>query len=155
MWSHYAENHTGTLIIFSPKTNDSQFSIAKPVVYENSLPEVMSAQDMALLLTGQISMTDSKSSQKAYDKITLTKAASWQYEKEWRIAAGDGFSKDKETELNRFSLDDVEAIIFGVKFPSSNLATFSELASSVYPNARLYRAGLSKRRFGLDLLDLE
>ena len=155
MWSHYAENHSGALVIFSSVTNDSQFSIAKPVVYCDELPELFDAQSHSLLLTGQVSMTDHGMLTAAIDQITLTKASSWRYEREWRICAGDGFDPEAETELNRFSLDDVVAVIFGAKYPKGESEEMVRVASSHYPLAKWFRSSLSSTKFGLDLEPLE
>lgn len=151
MWSHYANNHAGALIVFAPTAQDSQFSIAKPVRYCEELPELLDVQTHALLLTGQISMVDRNYLARAYDQVTLTKASSWSYEREFRIAGGDGFNPEEETELNRFSLDDVVAVVFGVKFSTTEISKVIQIMASIYPKAKLFRSNLSSTRFGLEL----
>lgn len=155
MWSHYAENHYGALIIFASVTQNSQFSIAKPVAYCEELPDLFDDQTHALLLTGQVSMTDHKMLNTAFDQITLTKASSWRYEKEWRISVGDGFDPNAETELNRFSLDDVVAIVFGARFPSNEIMEIVRGLGSKYPLAKWLRSNLSPTNFALDLEPIE
>lgn len=152
MWSHYAGNHSGALVVFSPITDDSQFSIAKPVAYSEVLPDVISIESLAKLISGQISATDSEYVGEAYDQITMTKAKSWQYEKEWRIVGGDGFDPEKEVELNRFSMDDVVAIVFGVKFPQDTMEMIIKTASGFYSCTNWYKSCVSQSRFGLDLV---
>lgn len=152
MWSHYATNHTGALIVFSPRSNDSIFSIAKPVEYRDTLPLIFEIDEVAKLFTGQSSMTDESSIKDSFFQIILTKAISWKYEREWRIVAGDGFRPNDSIEFNKFHLDDVEAVVFGARYPAAMIDLLVANAKNLYPKTNWYRATLSEVRFGLDMM---
>ena len=151
MWSHYANNHAGALLVFAPRSNDSQFRIAKPVEYHDALPVLFENNKFAQLITGQISMDDDSSIEDSFDRITLTKALTWKYEKEWRIVGGDGFHPDKEVETNQFHTDDLEAVIFGARFSSDLMKPMVGCARQFYPKTKWYQSKMSKTRFGLEL----
>lgn len=151
MWSHYAENHSGALVIFAPRTKDSQFSLARPVTYLDEIPEIMSVEDFSKFLTGQVSMTDSAFIRASYDRVTMVKSSSWSYENEWRIVGGDGFKPESDSEVNRFSMDDLVAVVFGLKHPHDEMHAIIETASVFYPNARWYTVSQSVTRFALEI----
>ena len=76
MWAHYADGHRGFCLEFD--TKDETFSKAHPVVYSNLLP----ALNMA-----DVFIRNSRNNLMA---IYTTKAASWAYEKEWRLLIDKG-----------------------------------------------------------------
>ncbi|MBL9046993.1 MAG: DUF2971 domain-containing protein [Tabrizicola sp.] len=96
MWSHYADNHRGALILFGTVSADSQFRIAQPVRYTDDLPYTYDPDIVPKLFSGQVSSTDPNLLDSAMKKVVFTKASAWSYENEFRILAGSGFNPDKE-----------------------------------------------------------
>jgi hypothetical protein len=143
MWSHYAENHSGALLLFAPLSGNSTFSLAQPVVYSDDPIEFVDHALLPKQLTGQASIISSKCVQSEIEKIILTKSASWSYEQEWRIFAGSGFKPDEEAEFNGFSADDVVAVVFGARYPNEEISPFVRVASEYYPKVKWFRAQLS------------
>ena len=73
MWAHYADNHKGICVEFD--ANKWLFRLAAEVKYQKELPVLDTANDEP---------TD------MYEKICLTKADYWSYEREWRVISGGG-----------------------------------------------------------------
>jgi hypothetical protein len=155
MWSHYAANHSGALIIFGPISTDSQFTLAQPVQYLDDPLEFAEHDMLPKLLTGQISGAEPEYIKRAIHQIIFTKAKSWSYEKEWRIFAGAGFSSESEFEFNQFHLDDVLAVVFGAKYPESEIMPLIDVASGYYSNAEWFGAGLSSSNMKLSIQSLK
>jgi hypothetical protein len=73
LWSHYAQNHQGICIEFTPHYDDdnSPFGDLEPVKYRDTVA---------------IPPSDSHEAIHGYLKtVVKTKAACWEYEKEWRV----------------------------------------------------------------------
>jgi Protein of unknown function (DUF2971) len=151
MWSHYADNHRGALILFGPVSTDSQFRIARSVRYTDDLPYTYDPDIIPKLFSGQVSSTDPDLLDSAMNKVVFTKATAWSYEDEFRILAGSGFNPDKEIEFNGFNMADVVAVIFGARSNREQDRAIALAASKHYPAAKWFNSELRDDMFGLKL----
>jgi len=109
-WSHYADSHKGICIEFDT-TKDSDLASIQKVEYKDRPPDGTSLIQ---------SLVDQKVEENVdlilslLDAIIITKAAFWQYEKEWRLAKTIESDEDRRLELNA---EAVTAIYFGLKTP--------------------------------------
>jgi len=101
LWSHYANNHKGVCIEFTPnyKNEKSPFFELEPVTYSSKIPRPR---------------TGSRDDVECYLKTILkTKAKCWEYEKEWRVVR-----------LNNDGEEVVEALSSGMKIDKGRFFTF-------------------------------
>jgi Protein of unknown function (DUF2971) len=155
MWSHYASNYSGALIVLGPVSTDSQFRLAEPIQYSDDPIEFTEHDMLPKLLTGQISGAEPEYVNRSIHRIIFTKATSWSYEREWRIFAGSGFSTETEFEFNRFHPDDALAVVFGAKYPESEIMPLIDVASGFYSNIEWFKAGLSSSDMKLSFQSLK
>ncbi len=84
LWAHYAEDHTGAVIEFSPNLEkDSMFRLTEEVIYSNERPHLYTSpkdfMEKSLLWKTNDIITD------YHKRITLTKSLHWSYEEELRL----------------------------------------------------------------------
>jgi Protein of unknown function (DUF2971) len=125
MWGNYAADISGAALGFSPYPNtDSIFLTPRPITYVANVPILLNNERTSDVLSGRASMGDY-----SIDEIMLyTKSEEWSYEREWRIAAGQGWDASKEFEYVRFDARDLRIIIFGIRATSE----FKEEATAVF-----------------------
>jgi hypothetical protein len=78
MWAHYANNHRGFCVEYSLARNTMLANEVSPVIYTQNMPS-LSFADLS-----------PKNSRRTIERLWRTKAACWQYEKEWRALAPEG-----------------------------------------------------------------
>lgn len=154
MWSHYADSHGGALLLFSPNSADSQFTLAEPVRYDDTALDLIESELLPKFLTGQIALSDPEHLKNSISRILLTKASAWQYEAEWRIVGGSGFEPNKDVEFNMFHSDDVEAVVFGTRYPKEEIAPLISVAKEFYPKVRWLKSELSPAALELTFSEL-
>ena len=76
MWSHYAFSHQGICLQFRLEADRGFFAGAQPVQYSKDLPIPELFGDPM----------------ERVDKLVLTKAIDWRYEREWRVVRTDGIN---------------------------------------------------------------
>ena len=150
MWAHYGANNTGVALGFrSVPALDSPYGMAMPMNYVASPPELINNAYITQLAAGGIPITPNE----LFDHLVLTKAASWSYEREWRVHSGDGRDRNAPYEDIPFGLNELEAVIFGLNTSKTDRETLSELAAK-YPNAALYKVQIGNKAFEYDLVPL-
>jgi hypothetical protein len=100
MWSHYAMNHTGICIEYErkPGTALADPELCSPVQYGSTYPAI----DLGKMLVHRSGQT--------MDLMMRFKAASWSYEKEWRLITDEG---NKPHDLP----GPISKVIFGLRTP--------------------------------------
>jgi hypothetical protein len=84
MWLHYADKYKGMVFEFEAIDEiDSCFLVARPVTYTDTTPSIADASAWARCLYGQRDET----LERLMEEYQYTKATSWAYELEWRIAS--------------------------------------------------------------------
>jgi hypothetical protein len=155
MWSHYANNHSGALMVFKSIAHDSQFKIARLVDYCSELPVMADNSMLFNLLLGLRSFGDPDMVKDAVDRVTMTKSSHWKYEKEWRMVGGNGFSPDEQTEVNPYSTSDLSALVFGPRYDRRVAQALIAEMRKHYCETSFYFAELDPNIYGLQLQALE
>lgn len=155
MWSHYASEHRGIVLGVTPRSYDSQFSVARPVEYSDYLPLILTKEEVAKSYTGQVSLGDYSQVKSILERVIYTKSTHWSYEQEWRMMVGDGFEPEKETEFVKFSPLDLDCIILGCRVDDSLCKYCFELRDKRVPHMKLFQAEKAQDRFGLEFRECE
>jgi hypothetical protein len=127
MWGHYADSHRGFCLEFD--TTLEPITKAKPVNYSYSFPNL----DIGKIANGE--------HEQVLD-LVLTKAACWQYEKEWRVLHEEG---DKIFGYERKALT---GVFFGARMPQEQRLMVASFLSKT--TTELYNMRLNKSHFKLE-----
>ncbi len=129
MWSHYADSHRGVCLRFKPTIADEEYLVG-PVTYSIERPVLdMSSEDM--MDWGQ--------------KILLTKADYWAYEREWR--AFDVLRSG----LHPFRPEMLDAVIFGALTSKRDQAAIESWLADRPAPTKLLRARFDQGQFRLHI----
>lgn len=84
MWWHYADKHKGVVLELECIDEiDSPWLVAKPVVYQETLPMFPTKEDLVRSITG-LRPIDYK---QLFSEFMYIKKNDWAYEKEWRVVS--------------------------------------------------------------------
>lgn len=155
MWSHYASEHRGIVLGVTPRSHDSQFSVARPVEYSDYLPLILTKEEVAKSYTGQVSLGDYSQVKSILERVIYTKSTHWAYEQEWRMMVGDGREPSNEIEYAHFSPLDLDCIILGCRVDDSLRKYCFELRDKRVPHLKLFQAEKAQDRFGLEFRECE
>ena len=149
MWSHYANNHKGVVLSFSPiREVDSPLLMAKPVHYTEDIPQIQYTD----LLAVDKNHIDT-SIQKIQEIITLTKSLHWSYEREWRVISGLRDPSNR-TEICKFAPEELEYVYLGCQMEPEKKAEILTLLESKYPHLKVYQANKSLSQFTLEFQEI-
>lgn len=147
MWSHYADNHKGICLGFSPEgLNNSIFKLAKPVLYTYKYPKLYIDDIMRDISDKQFDYTE-----KLINMYTLTKFKDWAYEKEWRIF--EPIYSEKER-IKKFDAKELRQVILGAKIESSDATAIRKLVKEKYPHVKIFQANIVQGSFELGVTEL-
>lgn len=138
MWSHYAGQHTGAVLKFTPTYDDSFLTIAQPVVY----------MDQPRRFTAKEFMDYKSLPYTIMHYINFTKSTAWGYEKEWRVASGLR-NPSNEYEDIPFIKDELSEVYLGCRISASDKDTIIHLVKDKFPQAKLYQSSMSPDGFDL------
>jgi Protein of unknown function (DUF2971) len=135
LWGLYADNHRGVVLEFANVEGvDSPYRLARPIVYSDHAPPLMTDEELAQFLAG-----DKKLSADLVNPLMFLKSSHWSQEKELRIISGDGRYPDAEFEDILFHPLELAAVYFGAR----SEALRAELEPSVielYPHTQRWQA---------------
>jgi hypothetical protein len=135
MWSHYADCHRGICLGFDGANTNPFFGRAQKVTYQESYPVANIIKDEPGTYQ---------------DKVVLTKASFWAYEREWRI-----IEHEHGSGVYRYNQGDLKQIIFGVKTPSKDVDTVLAILKERQLSPKLFKAGLHEENFAIKLVPFE
>ncbi len=135
LWAHYAEDHKGICIGFSPEEGKKLCSSEHflKVIYSDEIPKMSDEgfnvrMDMSIDQSGrlyassyQIAFTD-----KTFQTAIRTKPTCWAYEEEWRYVEPLGGDYEWPGKLSE--------IVFGLKCPQDKREHYIDLATRNVPN---------------------
>jgi hypothetical protein len=101
MWSHYGDQHKGICVGYSIPPDAAKD--LHQISYGGS--RLVSARDVQAMVGG-----DESARQRVDQAILFTKAADWQYEREWRLIGARG---------SQWSRLELKEVVFGLKCPTS------------------------------------
>lgn len=143
LWAHYAESHRGVALIFRP-IEDSPYTLARPVQYVTEVPRLFDEHLLSDIFAG-LRTIDAET---ALEHMAFTKSSHWNYEREWRIFAGDGRDKYAPFEDVPFGREELAGIVMGARTPLTDRDELAKLAVAVNPEAKIYQAELTPK-FGI------
>lgn len=151
MWSHYADQHKGVVLVFdSSKLPTSQGGVLAPVEYEERLPEVIDSQATSIAVVSGLPVPPPDNAR--LRRVALVKAAGWKHEVEWRHVFGvpDG-SKGLFSEL-AIQSNSLVGLVAGMRTSAFELLQLAALTRGINPNARICKMHPREDAFGLEML---
>ncbi|WP_169746364.1 DUF2971 domain-containing protein [Sphingomonas changbaiensis] len=135
MWSHYASSHTGLCLGFEPSLEAIDFACAFEVIYRQDRPTIN------LIRKGQ--------GEELLEKILLTKAADWSYEREWRM-----INQDIESRLRHFPPVALKEVILGSRITDHAKAEIIAATKASSSKPAIFQAIPSRSTFSLTIRKL-
>lgn len=131
MWSHYADCHRGICLGFNGVETNPFFGRAQQVSYQEHYPVANLIKDHP----GSYQ-----------DKVILTKASFWAYEREWRI-----IEHERGSGVYRFDKKDLKQVIFGVKTSRDDIEAVLNVLKDNHLSPQILRARLHEKRYAIVL----
>ena len=141
MWSHYADAHRGICFRFRPLAKDADSLDPHRLGFEFALPVTYSKQRPVVDL-----MLDDFGPGDLIEKVLLTKADFWSYEREWRMI-GHEVSKGART----FPPRSLDAIILGSRIAREHEDLVRSWVERYNPKPKLLRAVSDERDFRVNI----
>jgi hypothetical protein len=154
MWSHYADDHKGALLVFKPCTTDGDFNEAAEVSYLDSMPTLLSSHEMVKMATGQITIADHPIMDRYINMMTVSKGSDWVYEREWRIRRGLDDAAQPAHAYWDFDPAELHAVVFGCRFNNRSMRLTINHYRDRYPTTRWLKAVQVKDRFELGVTEV-
>lgn len=152
MWAHYAESYRGIVLRFrSGPGLDSPWPAARPVQYVDRVPPLIDRETLIDLTAGRTSLEAAP----IIERMIFTKNSHWAYEREWRIASGDGRNRDAAFEDIPFNVNELDAVIIGPHMAEEHRQVFIGLVSNNYPHAEILEACVRSGAFTLEIRSLQ
>ena len=137
MWAHYAEQHKGVVLEFSAIDElDSQFLVARPVVYQDTPPSIADPEAWASCMLGQGETTYSD----LFSEYEYMKTNEWSYEREWRIVSGARLGETGLFRDDGYQPDELTRICFGSKCSTEDRSDLLALLVRGLEHVRAYEA---------------
>lgn len=135
LWGLYADNHRGVVLQFANVPDlDSVYRLACPVDYRDRPPPLLTDEELAQFLAGDIALSADLA-----DPLMVLKSTHWSYEKELRIVSGEGRYPDAEFEDIWFNARELVAVYFGARGEELR-AELEPLVIERYPHAQRWQA---------------
>jgi hypothetical protein len=132
MWSHYSGSHSGVCLRFRPRPLLRAFQVAFPVHYAPERPRIVVGVEDHL---------------EQLQKMLLTKADFWSYEREWRFVGwreGPG--------MRQFPAEALDGIILGAKITDTDARrVLSWVQQRAEGPIEVLRASLDPRLFRIQV----
>lgn len=151
MWAHYSNSHTGVALGFrSIPELDSPYTTARPIRYSMNVPDILSNQELADILSGQQSLNP----EAILNRYIYTKSSDWEYENEWRICSGVGRNPERSFEDIPFHQRELAEIILGLNMSADDRTRITATTATLYPSADIFEVNRAASGFDLELSHL-
>jgi hypothetical protein len=153
MWSHYAEKHTGLCVEFR---RSEYLSFALQVQYTEDYPTLdffRAMDDMKAPLEARY----------VVNRLYLTKAQDWEYEREWRLlalTAPHAYAPDVPSDLlygekglHDFPTDLITRVIFGCRMTNEDKSRVRGWVRSGPAKPKVCEARADRRSFRLEIVE--
>ncbi len=142
MWYHYADKYRGAVLGFRcTEEVDSCFRIAEKIQYLDQKPDVYTDRGFAKLLC----LNGVAAARKTAKLATLTKAADWSYEREWRIVSYADPDDAGHFSDWPFERVDLAFVYLGPHISDQDAAELTKLTRH-YPNVSVFRTSVGLDR---------
>ena len=150
MWSHYADQHKGAVLEFTPNVKeDSIFNTFKKVKYSNKRPILYeSPRDFIMQSLGTL---PEERLGRYIKEITFTKSEDWAYEKEVRISVAEYIKGEKQYENTEFDPTMLTAIYLGSRMGVEETELFSSLITPKYQHVKIFKAHQSQTEYKIEM----
>ena len=128
MWAHYAESHTGMVLVFDIERDADAFMRPIDVLYERDFPRYDALVDSSDL-----------------SKVVRTKSIEWEYEQEMRILNVQGRNRVP------YKREALTGVIFGCKTSEESINLVRSIAGE---GLRYWQCAMSSREYKLELKEL-
>ena len=129
MWAHYADKHKGLCLEFDGSANCIFFGEAQPVEYRNYTPLPLDEAPV-----------------KQMERVILTKAKHWRYEREYRIVR-----PGEACRLLEYPQELLTGVIFGCTMPGDLRQMIKQWAAQGNCRVAFFEARPKAGQFGLDI----
>jgi len=148
MWAHYADQHRGAVIEFTPSIKkDSALLASKPIEYLSVRPLLYrTPKDMVI---HGLMMSPKDSIAKIVNSLIYTKGLVWDYEQEYRLSIPNLIPDFKPFATLRFHAEELTSIYLGCRMEDEDKKTILTLARSINPAVEIYKSTLSTRDYDL------
>lgn len=151
MWAHYSNSHTGVALGFkSVPELDSPYITARPMRYSTHVPDILSNQELADILSGRQSLNH----EAILNRYIYTKSSDWEYEHEWRICSGVGRNSERSFEDIPFHQRELAEVILGLNISADDRAGIIATTTNLYPSANILVVNRAASGFDLELSQL-
>ncbi|WP_413943075.1 DUF2971 domain-containing protein [Bdellovibrio sp. HCB-162] len=137
LWAHYADDHRGAVIEFSPNLEkDSMFRRMRKVTYSNERPHLYNSYKD--FVTKSLTWTSNQILADYFDRITLTKSLEWEYEEEVRlvIPKPGGVTEDEKLGYHN---EELKALYIGCRMDNVIVAPLIAMARARNPSVEIYK----------------
>lgn len=158
MWSHYAKSHTGLCVEFS-RSRYLTFALRVQYVEEYPTLDFFKAMD-------DMQQPFSAQARSVVDRIYLSKAIDWKYEKEWRLPAFVGPYNRQPSEdvpsdllyggkgLHDFPTNLITRVFLGCRMMDPDKEEVMEWIRRGPAKPKIYEARANEGSYTLDMLEL-
>jgi hypothetical protein len=108
----------------------------------------MTEDDLSDLISGRKSIEVSR----VIHDMVFTKYRAWEYEREWRIFAGDGRFPQQPFEDSKFAVPELGAVIFGCRSAAEDRRRIHAVIAERFPLTKLYEARKADRAYELTIV---
>lgn len=151
MWAHYADQHRGAVVEFSPSLEkDSPFLASKEILYSTVRPLLY--RDPSALVMHALTVSEQDAVTRMFDELLYTKSTDWAYEREYRLCIMNCIPDDVEYKTLTFYPEELTAMYLGCRMDHDHKRFAASLARKLNPNINMYEACVAPREFGLEFL---
>lgn len=153
MWAHYADQHRGAVVEFTPcAEKDSALRVSREVNYTNVRPSLY--QDPIDMITHGLTMTPEESAEQILERLVYTKSTEWAYERERRLHIPRFIPDSEEYATLPFYNEELTSLCVGCRMKYEHRVRAISLAKSINPSVTVYEARIVPREFRLDYLEI-
>lgn len=152
MWSHYAEQHRGFVLEFTPNIEkDSPLTLIRPVTYTTVRP--LAYRTPADMIKKSLTMSLLESTRSTVETLIYSKAKEWEYEEEERLYIPDFVKPGQTKSYLKFHPEELTSITIGCRTPDGKATEVEKLGRSVNPEVKIVRARMDSREYHLHFSD--
>lgn len=147
MWAHYADQHRGAVIEYTPNIEkDSVFLASKPVHYSKERP--FPYKDAAAMVAA-LEKNLSETVQDIIERLIYTKSKEWSYEQEYRLFVAFMLRPDQEFATLKFHPEELTSIYFGCRMQEEDMEEIQTTAQKINPSVKLYRSKIAPKEYSI------
>lgn len=141
MWAHYAEQHRGVVLGFSPDyENDSFLRLLRPISYSNNRPQFMKSV-LDLSLGG--SKPTAEELERLWYELLYTKSPEWSYEEETRVVIPNEVPVGQSATFLKYQARELSHLFLGCRMSDTSRNQIIDMARALNPHVEISLAVLA------------